>query len=379
MAKDDFYKTLGVEKTASAQEIKKAYRKLAKEWHPDHNKSPEAETKFKEIREAYEVLSDETKKDAYDKYGHAGVDGFGGFSNGSGYEGFQGQGFGDAFDMGDIFNSVFGNMGGFNFGGGSSGMGGMEDLFGGSRRSRAANTRGSDLRYSVKISFIEAMKEGSYKIEINRDVLCKECKGTGAEDGKLETCSTCGGQGKVRRVQNSFLGQISVVTECPDCGGEGKTAKNKCKSCSGQGTVPFKEEQTIKIPAGAYDGMILRFRGGGNFAKGVETPGDLYIEISVEVDERFERRGNDIYTTTHIPVYDAVLGAIEEVDTVDGKVKLKIPAGTQPGTIFKIKNSGAPVIGKEGTRGDQYVRVNVDVPERLNRKDRQLWEELKKN
>jgi len=377
MAKGDYYQTLGIEKSASAQDIKRAYRKLAKEWHPDHNKSAEAETKFKEIREAYEVLADETKRKAYDQYGHAGVDGFGGFSNGSGFEGYQG--FGEAFDMGDIFNSVFGgmsgssNMGGFDFGG-------FGDVFGGrmsGNRRQARSTQGSDLRYSVKISFIEAMKEGSYKIEINRDILCKKCKGTGAQEGKMETCSTCGGQGRVRRVQNSLLGQISVVTDCPDCAGEGKTAKENCKECAGQGTISETKIQTIKIPAGAYDGMVLRFRGGGNYTKGSDIPGDLYIEISVEVDERFERRGNDIYSTIHIPSYDAVLGAVEDVETVDGKVSLKIPAGTQPGTIFRVKGSGAPIIGKEGTRGDHYVRVNVDIPSKLGRKEKELWESLK--
>jgi molecular chaperone DnaJ len=373
MSKNDYYEVMGLDKSASAQEIKKAYRKLAKEWHPDHNKSPEAETKFKEIREAYDVLSDESKKSAYDQYGHAGVDGFGGFGGGGGgYEGAQG--YGSPFDMGDIFNSVFNGMGGM---GGFEG-GDFESMFGGRRQSRRSNAqqRGTDLRYSVKLNFIEAMKGGSYKINISRDVLCKVCKGTGAKDGKLSDCATCGGQGRVRRIQNSFIGQISVVTDCPDCNGSGKTAKDKCKECHGMGTVSEKDTLTIKIPAGAYDGMSLRFRNGGNFTKGSETPGDLYVDITVETDERFERNGNDIYSTIHIQAYDAVLGAVKDVETVDGSISLKIPAGTQPGTVFRLKGSGAPIIGNE-TRGDQYVKVNVEIPTKLNRDEKKLWEELR--
>jgi len=376
MAKNDYYETLGVQKGASEQEIKKAYRKLAKEWHPDHNKSSEAEAKFKEIREAYEVLSDPTKKSAYDQYGHAGVDGFSGYNPGGGGYSYSGNagGYGDYVDMGDIFSTIFGGMGGgFDFG---------EGFGGGFNRSRSGgqssrNQQGTDLRYSIKISFMEAMDGGDYKFKISRDVHCKDCKGTGSESAEYVTCKTCGGQGRVRRVQNSFLGQISVVAECPDCRGTGKQVEKKCSKCSGNGVLQEADEITIKIPEGAYDGMTLKFRNGGNYVAGSDIPGDLYVEVAVEDDERFERSGNDIYSSITLPIYDAVLGTTVEVETVKEKVKLKIPAGTQSGTVFKIKGDGAQILGRAGERGDHYVKVILKTPTKLSRNQKDLWEKMR--
>lgn len=379
MEKRDYYEILGVEKGASDHEIKKAYRKLVKEWHPDHNKTEGAEEKFKEIGEAYEVLSDQTKKSAYDQYGHAGVSGFGGYSSpGEGFGG--GEGYGQAFDMGDIFSSIFG--GGM---GGNGSMGGINlddfglgSMFGGGSRSGRGqrNYQGVDIQYTVKISFMDAMSGIEVPVDISREILCEKCKGTGSEGGNLVECKTCGGQGRVRRVQNSFFGQVSVVTECPDCSGLGKKPEKECKYCKGDGLLNEKETIKIKIPAGAYDGMTLKFRGGGSFVKGGSTPGDMYVGVQVEIDDRFERRGNDIYTSQEIPAYDAVLGSVEQVETVEGVVNLKVPAGTQPGTIFRIKGKGAPIVGKSAS-GDHYVRMNIKIPTKLGKEQREYWEKLK--
>lgn len=376
MEKRDYYEILGVAKGATEHEIKKAYRKLAKELHPDHNKTEGAETKFKEVGEAYEVLSDSTKRSAYDQYGHAGVSGFGGYSSGNGASG--GEGYGQAFDMGDIFSSFFGG------GGGSSQGVNFEDfdlgsMFGGGRgRQTQRSYKGVDINYSVKISFMDAMEGMEIPMSINRDVQCEKCKGTGSDSGKLVECKTCGGQGRVRRVQNSFFGQVSVVAECPDCMGAGKKPEKECTECKGNGVETEKDSIKIKIPAGAYDGMTLIFRGGGSFVKGGTTPGDLYVEVQVEIDDRFERRGNDIYNSQEIPAHDAVLGSIEEVETVEGIVKLKVPAGTQPGTIFRIKGKGAPIVGK-ASKGDHYVRVNIKIPTKLSKQEKEYWEKLKNN
>lgn len=376
MEKRDYYETLGLQKDASEHDIKKAYRKLVKEWHPDHNKTQEAEEKFKEISQAYEILSDPTKRSAYDQYGHAGVSGFGGYSDANGFGG--GEGYGQTFDMGDIFSSIFGGamgggMGGFDFGD----LGGLGSMFGGGQqRQRQQSTAGIDLQYGVKVNFMEAMQGVEIPVTINREIQCEKCKGTGSDTGKMIDCTTCGGQGRVRRVQNSFFGQVSVVAECPECHGAGKKPEKVCTVCRGDGVKSNKESVKINIPAGAYDGMVLKFRGGGSFAKGGSVPGDLYIEVQVEVDDRFERRGNDIYTTQEIPAHDAVLGSVEEIETVEGIVNLKVPAGTQPGTIFRIKGKGAPIVGKN-SRGDHYVRVNIAIPTKLSREEKEYWQKLK--
>ncbi|MBD3329116.1 molecular chaperone DnaJ [Candidatus Dojkabacteria bacterium] len=372
MAKKDYYEILGVSKDASEKEIKKAYRKLAKEYHPDHNKSPEAEAKFKEVGEAYEVLSDPSKRKAYDQFGHAGVDGFGAGSA----NGYPGGGFSGVYDMGDVFSQFFQGFSGFD--GESEGFGGFSDIFGGfgGRRAQSRKPKGQDLKYEVNLEFLEAMDGSERVVKVTRDIKCETCDGTGAEDGEMETCKTCGGQGKVRKVQNSLLGSISVVAPCPDCNGTGQSAKEDCPECSGSGIERQKKDLKIKIPAGAYDGMILRFNNGGSFVKGADSPGDLYVQVNVQPDERFERRGDDIYSTIEVPTYVAALGDTAEIETVHGDVNLKIPSGTQPGTVFRIRDKGAPVIGKD-RNGDHYVRVEVVIPKRLSRKEREVWESLK--
>lgn len=354
MDKRDYYEVLGVSKGSDEKTLKKAYRNLVKELHPDRNDAEDAETKFKEVQEAYEVLSDPSKKAAYDQYGHAGA-GFGGASGaGAGFGGFD---FGDApFDMGDIFSQFFGG-----------GMGG------GRQRER----KGSDLRYRIKLSFLEAIHGGQFDLNLDREVACEHCDGTGSEDKKTKTCDTCKGQGKVQKVQNSFLGQMAFVTECEECNGEGSIPEKKCEECHGRGTESKKEMFKVKVPEGSFDGMILRFRGGGSEAKGDIPAGDLFIELDVEVDENLERRGNDIYSEEDIDMYMATLGGEIKVNTVHGNVKLKIPNGTQPNAVFRIKEKGSPFLQEEGKIGDHYVRVNVVIPKKLSKKEKKAFEELR--
>jgi molecular chaperone DnaJ len=361
MSKRDYYEILGVSKDASDRDIKKAYRKLAQKYHPDSNKEDGAEEKFKEVRDAYEVLSDDSKRKAYDQFGHAGTDGFNPGAGGGGAGFYGGEPF-DMGDLGDMFSSFFGG----GMGGGFSNMGG---------RRRA--TRGSDLRYRIQLTFMEAMKGGEFELKLQREVNCEHCEGTGSEDKELETCTECNGQGRVQKVQDSFLGRMQFVTECEKCRGEGKVAKNECKECSGRGVESKEEAIKIKVPAGAYDGMTLRFRGGGSAAKGGLPNGDLYIEVSVEPHDSFRRRGNDIYVEEEIDVYMATLGGEIEVNTIHGDLTLKVPKGTQPDTVFRLKDKGVPVIGKEGQFGDQYVKVGVKIPKKLNKKKKKLWEELR--
>lgn len=361
MSKRDYYKVLGVSKDAKKEEIKKAYRKLVKKYHPDVNKEAGTEEKFKEVQEAYETLSDEAKRKAYDQYGHAGTRGFDPRSgNGAGYEyGFGGT----AFDMGDIFNTIFG--GGFGF----------DSAFG--QDSAPRDTGGEHLRYKMKFSFQEAMKGGEYSIKVKREVRCSKCNGSGSESGKRKTCPTCKGTGRERRVQSSFLGQISVMAQCSECHGMGTVPEEVCVKCSGSGLETKEEKVKIRIPAGAYDGMVLRFREGGNAGPMGGDYGDLFIEIEVEPSRKFERRGNDLYSVESISIPIAVLGGTVEVETIKEDVKLKIPSGTQPGTIFRIKGEGSPVLGKDGVRGDLYVRVDVKIPKRLSREEKKQWEKLK--
>ena len=364
MEKRDYYEILGVDKKAGQDEIKKAYRKLVKKYHPDVNKAEDAEEKFKEVQEAYEILSDESKRKAYDQYGHAGTAGFG---PQDAYD-FDGFGQGTPFDMGDIFSTFFGgNAGGFDFGFNNSG----------SRRAQA-EVQGSDVRYKIRLNFDESVEGGTFKLNIERDVRCSHCVGTGSENKKSKVCPTCGGSGRVQRTQRTILGSIATTTICDECNGTGEIPEEKCSVCGGIGTEVERKEEKIKVPAGAYDGMILRFKGGGNEGpKGIK-PGDLYIEIEVEPSKEFERRGNDIYTETNIPIHTAVLGGETKVNTPYGEVNLKIPKSTEGDTIFKIKDKGMPVLGSENQKGDMYVKVNLDVPTRLSRAEKKLWEQLKK-
>jgi molecular chaperone DnaJ len=366
MNKKDYYETLGVTKESTPSEIKKAYRNLAKKYHPDNNKDEDASLRFSEISEAYEVLSDESKKKAYDQFGHAGTQGFSG--------GAQDFGFGDQpFDMGDIFSQFFGgsmggNGAGFDFG-----------SFGGQRRSgpRPSSESGASLRYRINISFIEAMEGGEYEIKVQRDVECDQCDGTGSENKKTEKCSTCNGKGQVQRIQQSILGRMAVLTECPDCKGYGQKPEKPCSKCHTSGLQQEEQPVKIRVPAGAFDGMTLRFSESGSMGRNGGGAGDLYIEIGVELHETFERNGNDIYDSIDISVDTAVLGDEIMVETVLGPVKLKIPSGTQPGSVFRIKDKGAPIIGREGQRGDHYVRVDILIPKKLNKKQKKAWEELR--
>jgi len=336
MEKRDYYEVLGTDKKATQSELKKAYRNLVKKYHPDSNKDDGAEEKFKEVQEAYEILSDESKRSAYDQYGHAGTAGF------------------------------------------NPGAGGYSDFSGFGNSGRRQAQGGADIRYRVRLKFDEAMEGGEYEIKVQRDETCEHCEGSGSEDGKVETCPVCHGSGQERQVRNTILGQIAVMGTCSKCKGTGKSIKNECKVCGGSGVNATSEKVKVKIPAGAYDGMILRFRGGGNAGNNGSAHGDLYVEIEVETSSKFERRGNDIYSDVDIPIYMAVLGGKVDVDTVAGNVVLKIPNGTQSGSIFRLKGKGAYILNGEGKRGDHYVRINIHVPGKLNRKEKELWEELSK-
>ncbi len=366
--KRDYYDILGVSKDASPSEVKRAYRKMVRKYHPDHNDSGDAEEKFKEVQEAYEVLSSEEKRQAYDQYGHAATDGFGG-AGAAGFSGFNGSPF-DMGDLGDILNQFMGG-GGFGDVGFDFGFGG-----GRGRRGSSRQERGSDIKASVKLPFEEAVWGKEAEIDVKRSVVCTECEGSGAEDGEKEKCQQCGGQGRVQRVQKSVLGNISMISECPTCQGAGEIPKKKCKECKGSGIQEEKSKVKVKIPEGAYDGMILRFRNGGNAGRNGGDYGDLYVEVQVEPHDVYERQGDDIYVDMTIPVTMAVLGDEVDVPTIHGDVKMKIPAGTQPGAIFRLSGKGAPKIKGRGF-GDEYVRVKVEVPEKLSKEEKEMWERLR--
>lgn len=363
--KRDYYKVLGVSRDSDQAEIKKAYRKLAKEYHPDHNKSSDAEDKFKEIGEAYEVLSNDQKRKAYDQYGHAATEGFGAGA-GSGFAGAGGMPF-DMGDLGDILNNIFGGGGG---GFGDVGFGSRSGAEGGRRQER-----GPDIKKTVRMSFEDAVWGKDIGLKVERYVKCTECSGTGAKDGKTKKCKSCGGSGRVRRVQRSILGSFSVVAQCPECNGKGVKPEKVCSNCHGNGIVTEKKEVKVSIPQGSYDGMILRFRNGGHAGQNGGPSGDLFVELRVDSHSNFVRRDNDIYVDVDIPVTVAVLGGEIDVMTLHGNVNLKIPKGTQPNSIFRLSKKGVPVLGGKGF-GDEYVRVKVKIPKKLSRADKKMWEKL---
>ena len=346
----DYYKTLGVDKNASQDDIKKAFRKLAHEHHPD--KGNGNADKFKEINEAYQTLGNEQKRKQYDQFGST-FSGSGGrsgfnyqdFNRGNPFGGFNSSNvhfdFGDMDDLGDIFGSFFG---------------------GGSRRTRTE--RGKDLEMELQIEFEDAVYGIEKEINVSKKVLCDSCQGSGAEPGsKVNTCSTCQGTGRITQVQQTILGAFQSQTVCPDCQGQGKTFDQKCSACHGQGTVSGSEKVKIKIPAGIENGQIIKLAGKGETTKN-GISGDLYIHVKIKASSRYTRQGDDIFTKEHIKIKQAILGDKIEVENVDGPVTLKIPAGTQSHTKFKLKEKGMPILRGRG-RGDHIVEVIVDIPKNV--------------
>ncbi|MBD3362934.1 molecular chaperone DnaJ [Candidatus Dojkabacteria bacterium] len=366
MEKNDYYETLGVDKNATKKDIKKAYRRLVKKYHPDKNQSPEAEDKFKEVQEAYEVLNDDQKRKAYDQYGHAGTQGFSGFGQSGGYN------YGGNYeDLNDILNQFFG---GFNNFGGFSGFSGSPFQ----KQRRKAGIRGSDVEVTLNIDFLEAVFGSEKNIVYQRKIQCDKCKGTGAKEGtSKKTCDTCQGKGVVTNVKNTFIGQIRTQSICPECNGAREIIDEPCEKCNGQGIEQVKEDFKIKIPPGIPDGVVLKFREKGNAGKNGGNSGDLYINIEVSPHEIFERRGDDIYIEQEIDVMTAILGGSIEVPTVHGDIEMKIPAGTQPNKVFKLSERGG-IRFKNGGKGDQYVKIVVNIPKNLNKKQKKKLEEFKK-
>ena len=355
--KRDFYEVLGVAKGASADEIKKAYRKKAIQFHPDKNPGDkEAEDKFKEAAEAYEVLSDTNKRARYDQYGHAGMGGAGGFGGGGG------------MNMEDIF-SHFGDIFG---GGGFGGFGG----FGGSRGGGQRIRRGSDLRVKVKLTLAEIATGVEKKIKVRKLVSCAHCNGTGAENqSSMSTCSTCNGNGRVTRIQRTILGDMQTQSECPTCHGEGKIIKDKCKNCHGEGVERQEEVIEIKIPAGVMEGMQLQMNGKGNAAPHGGVNGDLLILIEEENNTDLLRDENDLIYNLLLSVPTATLGGQVEVPTVNGKAKVTIAPGTQPGKVLRLRGKGLPSVNGYGT-GDLLINIGVYIPETLDKHEKKIMEEL---
>lgn len=361
MSKKDYYEILGVARSSSQDEIKKAYRKVAMQHHPDRNPGDaQAEEKFKEAAEAYEILSDTDKRAQYDRFGHQAFSGGrsgGGFSGGMNMDDIFSQ-FGDIFGDDSPFGSFFGGGGRRNAGGGSRG------------------TRGSNLRVKIKLNYEEIAKGAQKTIKVKKYVRCSTCGGNGAKDkNSVQNCGTCGGSGQVRRVQNTFLGQMQTVTTCPTCNGEGSTVTHKCTACKGDGRVYGEETVTIDIPAGVQEGMQLSLGGKGNAGERGGSAGDLIVLIEEESHPQLHRDGLNVAFDLHISIPDAVFGTQIEVPTIDGRAKIKIPAGTQSGKIFRLKGKGFPnVNGYE--KGDQLIQVNVWTPQNLSASEKEILEQL---
>jgi molecular chaperone DnaJ len=366
--KRDYYEVLGVSKDADAGEIKKAYRKLAMKYHPDVNKEPGAEDKFKEINEAYEVLSDDDKRKKYDQFGFAGVDP--NFAQGQGFGG-QGFNFEDLFGQGGFqggyssggFDDIFGSF----FGGGSS-----------SGRSRAANRprQGGDRYMQVTIDFMDSVKGKTETITLDVDEQCSHCHGTGARSkDDVEVCTKCHGTGTVMETIQTPFGNIQQQVVCDACHGHGEKIKVKCSACNGQGFEHKRVKLDVKIPEGIQSGQQIRIPGKGGLGENGGPNGDLYIEVLVRPDSTFRRENNDIYVTVPVNALDATLGATIEVPTVHGEVDLKIPEGTQPGQKFRLKGKG---IKSRAGQGDQYVEVKVQIPKKISKKEREMYEQIRR-
>ena len=356
--KRDYYEVLGVAKNATKDEIKKAYRKLAIKYHPDKNPGDkEAEEKFKEAAEAYDVLSDDTKRQRYDQFGHAGVGGA------------AGGGFSDVNDIFTHFGDIFGDL----FGGGAS-FGG----FGGGSRGRAVR-KGSNLRVRVKLNLSEIVSGTEKKIKIKKKVTCTACNGSGAATSNdVQSCPDCKGSGYVIRMVNGIFGRMQQQSPCPRCGGEGKIITHKCPHCSGEGVVDAEETVTVQIPAGVADGMQLNVPGKGNAPRHGGVNGDLYVLISEEEHPQLERDGNDLIYTLDISFPDAVLGANVEIPTVEGNVKIHIDEGTQSGKILRLRGKGVPDVNGYG-RGDLLVNVQVFVPKNVTKDEKKILEKLQES
>lgn len=358
--KRDYYEVLGVSKNATADELKKAYRKLALQYHPDRNPgNKEAEEKFKEAAEAYEVLSNPEKRQRYDQFGFADMSG----------QGYSGQG----MSMDDIF-SQFGDLFA-DFGLGSI----FGSSFGGSSRSgRVAREHGSNIRVKVKLNLQEIEKGVKKKIKVNKYVTCDHCHGSGSENGETETCPTCKGRGQVVQTVNSIFGQMQTASTCPQCGGTGKTIKNKCTHCHGDGIVKGEEVIEIDIPAGVGEGMQLTLRGKGGAGPHNGVSGDLLVLIEEEAHPDFERDGSNLIYNLFISVTDAILGTDAEVPTVSGKVRIKIAPGTQSGKVLRLRGKGLPNVNSYGT-GDLLVNVNVWIPKKVSKEEEKILQGLSKS
>jgi molecular chaperone DnaJ len=362
MAKRDYYDILDVSKNATAEEIKKAYRQKALKFHPDKNPGDsEAEEKFKEAAEAYEILSNPEKKQRYDQFGHAGL------GNGGGY----GGGFGGGMSMEDIF-SQFGDIFGSAFGGG------FGSGFGSSGRSRRVN-KGSNLRIKVKLTLEEILKGVEKKIKVSKYISCRVCNGSGAKDGSsFRSCSTCNGSGRVTRVTNTFLGQMQTTSSCPSCGGEGQIITEKCTACYGNGIVKDEEVIAINIPAGVGEGMQMSMSGKGNAAARGGIPGDLIILIEEVKHESLIRDGNNLLYDHYISFPQAAIGTTIEVPTLEGKARIKIDPGTQSSKVLRLKGKGLPSVNSYG-RGDLLVNINVWTPQNISKEEKQMLEKLAKS
>ena len=358
MAKKDYYEVLGIAKGADEKEIKQAFRKLAKQYHPDLNPdNKEAEAKFKEINEAYEVLSDSDKRAKYNQFGHVAFDQNQGFGGGASYSNG---------DFNDIFGDIFGDF----FGGGSSGFGG------GARDQRSGPKAGSDLKIKLDLTFEESAFGTKKDIKINRIEKCYVCDGTGAKKGtNKKTCPTCNGAGSVKSIQRTPFGQFASTKTCTTCNGTGDVVEQPCDACSGSGKEKKSRKLSINIPAGVDSGSVIPLRGEGNHGERGGPAGDLYVYLNVKEHEMFERDGNDVWCEIPISFAKATLGGSIEVPTLEGKVKYDIPEGTQTGTVFRLKNKGIKNLRGSG-KGDQYVRVKIDVPKKLTDKQKSILEQF---
>jgi molecular chaperone DnaJ len=364
MAKRDYYEVLGVAKNADGDAIKQSYRKLAMQYHPDRNPGDKAsEEKFKEAAEAYEVLSSADKRARYDRLGHAGVDGNSGYGGG-------GSHFNSAEDIFSAFGDIFGEMGGSPF----------ESFFGGSGgggQRRPQGQRGSNLRIKVRLSLEEIAQGVTKKIKVKKQISCNVCNGSGAKDANsVTTCNTCKGSGYVRQVRNTFLGQMATTSACPTCKGNGRVVTANCHNCKGEGTLFGEEMIDLQIPAGVADGMQLQLSGKGNAGAKGGGAGDLIISIEEAPHEHFQREGMNVHHELYVNFADAALGTSVEVPTLDGRVRIKIPAGMQAGKVFRLEGKGLPSVQSYG-KGDQLVHVNIWTPKKLNDDERALLERLR--